>query len=161
MPSKIERGLGLHRPRVIQRFSASVASDGGDTSLLQFLDLFAGFPPQPRPSTRTHLQPGKDTEGGDYAPLDERTQIALDAKASGKITDDIKIDVYHPRLLFDRAWKVIEPLLIPIPDDNGLLDLRPDMMNPLVAALRTSATKLMREARRKLASQAMENQRAG
>jgi len=124
----------------------------GNTTLLDYLDIFGGFLPQPRLSGRPELQPGKEKSSGSYAPLDERTIVALNAKASG-ISPDNTVDLCHPRILFDQYWKRIKTMYIHSGDSaTCILPALPRSM--LVATLRLSPEDIMDEIRRKLASEA-------
>jgi hypothetical protein len=59
----------------------------GDTTVLNTLDIFAGFFPQPRLSANPELQPDGVRAGGSYAPLDERLGVAILTQSEERIVD--------------------------------------------------------------------------
>ena len=99
-------------------------------------------------SARPDLQPGKSKPSGSYAPLDERTTDALEAKDAGSSLDN-SVDLCHPRILFDKYWDHMKTLLVQADESTGKT-LPTDALGMLVATLRLSPEDVVEEIRRKL-----------
>jgi hypothetical protein len=123
----------------------------GNTDMLKYLDtFFDGYDPQPRPSNRVGSVPSELNPSGSYQQPDERMKLSfIEAKNGGVKVHNEKVDLFHPRLLFDSKWDIIRNRFLVSTEDG--LTLPTKQMKVLVETLRCAPGEILEECRRKLA----------